>query len=113
MVNGRGQQQRWDGRLVGIGVPIGQDNDSGTVGDGPRDLSAELIELCCQRGGAAVDLVEAAGDIGLISGQVTFTVKSNGRAVVDLSRTLPSGPTNLFCLSSQTAGGFSVSVWAS
>lgn len=49
VVDGRGEQQRRDRRVLGVGVPVGQDDQAGAVLDGGLGLGADLLDPGGQR----------------------------------------------------------------
>ena len=74
VVDGGGEQQRRDRCQLGVGMPVGQHDDARATVDRRRDVGAELLELGCQRLGAAVHLVQPTGDVGRITRQITVPV---------------------------------------
>ena len=74
VVHGTGEQQRRDRRELGGGVPVGEHDDAGAVGDRLGHLRADLVEPVGQRPAAALDGVEATGDVGGVAGQVAVAV---------------------------------------
>ncbi len=64
VVDGAGQEQRRDRRELGSAVPVGQHDHARAVGDGVGHLGADLVEPAGHGRAAALDLVEAAADVG-------------------------------------------------
>ncbi len=58
VVDGRGEQQGGNRRLVSIGVTIGQDHDAGTVRDRLADATADLGQPLGERHAAAFHVVK-------------------------------------------------------
>ncbi|CAM5477744.1 hypothetical protein SCALM49S_08777 [Streptomyces californicus] len=44
VVDGRGEQQRRDRGVLGVGVPVGEDDQPGAVVDGGVGLGADLLD---------------------------------------------------------------------
>ena len=84
VVYGRGQQQRRDRRQLGVGVPVGEDDDPRAVGDRRRDLGADVVQLGRQRVRPAGHRVQPAGHIARVAGQVAvpIDVEDLGQRVV-------------------------------
>ena len=49
VVDGRGEEQRPDRRQLGVGVPVAEQDDARTVGDGLADLRAQPVERRAER----------------------------------------------------------------
>ena len=74
VVDGAGEQQRRDRRQLGGAVAVREHDHARSVGDGLGDLVADLVETARHRGAAALDLVEAAADVGDEAGHVAVAV---------------------------------------
>ena len=74
VVDGSGEQQRRDRGQLGVGVPVREHDDPGAVGDRPRHLLADLVELRAERGAPAVDVIQAADDVHGKARQVPVAV---------------------------------------
>ncbi len=77
VVDGRGEQQRGNRRLVPIGIAVGQDDDAGTVRDRLADATADLVEPLGERRSAAVHIVEATDSHRREPRHVTVVVDTN------------------------------------
>lgn len=74
VVDGRGEQQRRDRGVLGVGVPVGEDDQAGAVLDGGVDLGADLLDPRGQRVTAAADPVETGERGGLHARHVAVGV---------------------------------------
>ncbi|MPM13783.1 hypothetical protein SDC9_60142 [bioreactor metagenome] len=74
VVDRGGEQQRRDRRPLLLGVPVGEHQDAGPVGDRRGGLLAQLVEPVLQGLGARLDRVEPAQDVRLVAGQVAVLV---------------------------------------
>ncbi len=94
--------------MLGVGVPVGEDDEPGAVLDGGVDLGADLVEPGGERLAAAADAVEAGEGRGLMPGMspsalmcmslASSSLSITGKGRVTLrqdaavgSRRLPSG----------------------
>ena len=74
VVHRRGEQQRRDGRVLGVGVAVGEHEDALAVGDGGRRLGAHAVEGLAQRAAAAGDAVQTRHHRGRELGTVAVAV---------------------------------------
>lgn len=74
VVDGRGEQQRGDRRVLGVGVPVGENDEAGAVLDGGVDLVGDLLDPGGECVSAAADAVEAGEGRGLHSRHVAVGV---------------------------------------
>ncbi len=74
VVDGRGEEQRGDRRVLGVGVPVGEDDEARAVLDGGVGLGADLLDPGGQCVASAADAVEAGQGGGLHSGHVAVGV---------------------------------------
>ncbi len=74
VVDRAGEQERRDRRELGGGVPVGEHDDPGAVGDRLGHLDADLVETVRQRLAAALDGVQAARDVRGVARQVAVAV---------------------------------------
>ena len=74
VVDGGGEQQRRDRRVLGVGVPVGEDDQPGAVLDGGVGLGADLLDAGGEGVAAAGDPVEAGEGGGLHAGHVAVGV---------------------------------------
>lgn len=74
VVDGGGEQQRGDRRVLGVGVPVGEDDEAGVELDGGVGLGADLLDALGEGLAAAGDAVEPGEGDGLHAGHVAVGV---------------------------------------
>ena len=73
-MDGGGEQQRGDRRVLGVGMPVGQDDEAGAGLDGGVGLGADLLDALGEGLAAAGDAVEPGEGDGLHAGHVAVGV---------------------------------------
>ncbi len=74
VVHGRGQQERRDRRLGGVGVAVGQDDDPRPVVDRRRHLAADRRQCPLEGEAASGDAIQALDDVRTQAGEAAVVV---------------------------------------